>query len=418
MTAPLVLLHELHDALKQVTQTAIVLATVVCICFVLLRKAEAEKRLRSEVSTKHSAFKVSSLRGQQSNEDVSTYWAKEYGKFKHCGLRPDPTNPHQRKPEYSLEPLDLSLPAFSAEDGAALSELREAVRDLSVAHRTDDSTLLRYLRARKGNAAAAIASFRSAAQWRDSLGVNRALKDWNLRAYEECLAPWWLSGGVLGLSRQGEPVAWERLGGCNLPSLLQRLSFDDIQKLDAVHIMRSLALLEEHSMRSGLPMGNAILVMDMHGFGKEQISWSAARAMAKLVGNRNNIMPECASHILLVRAPPPFVAAWNLFSYMLDEHTREKVQVAGRFKDQSINLLRKYIDDVEIPAFLGGRKTINGDPECRQIIAPGGKLPEFALARFLALKEEEDAGSTNLGIAKYQPPEAPPEVKNSRWCCG
>jgi len=418
MTAPLVLLDELPDAHKLVTQTAVVLATVVCVLFALLRKAEIELLLKGEVSTKDAACELSSSHEPQSNEDVSTYWAKGYGRFKHCGLRPDPINPHQCKPEYSLEALDLPLPALPAEDSAALAELREAVRDLPAAHRTDDSTLLRYLRARKGDPVAAIVYFRSAAQWRDSLGVDRALKDWNLRAYEESLAPWWLSGGVLGLSRQGEPVAWERMGGCHLPRLLQQLSFDDIMKLDIVHCMRSLASLEEYSMRSGLPMGNAILVMDMHGFSKDQVSWSAARAMAQLVDNRNKMMPACISTILCIRAPPAFVAGWNLFNKMLDPGVREKVQVVGRSKDQSINLLRKYIDDDEIPMFLGGRKTINGDPECKQVIAPGGKLPEFARTRFLILKEEEDTGSSVLSTARFHFSEDPPEAKYGRWCCG
>merc|ERR1712129_180322 len=117
----------------------------------------------------------------------------------------------------------------------------------------------------------------------------------------------------------------------------QQLSFEDVVKLDVVHTMRSLASLEEHCMRCGQPMGNAILVTDMHGFSKDQVSWAAARAMATLFDNRNKIMPECVAHVLVVRAPPAFVAAWNIFNMMLDENTREKMQVAGRSGDQSMN---------------------------------------------------------------------------------
>jgi len=416
MTAPLVLLDEMTDA-KLVTQTAIVFATVFCVLFALLRKPGVDLSRKAKVGTEYAACKPSSSNAQQSDEDMLTWLAKGYGRYKHCGLRPDPINPHQGKPEYSLDPLDLPLPALSAKDVVALADVREAVRDLSAAHRTDDSTLLRYLRARRGNAAATASYFRSAAQWRDSLGVNRALKDWNLRAYEESLAPWWLSGGVLGQGRRGEPVAWERFGGCHLPNLLSQLSFDDVMKLDIVHTMRSLAALEEYSMQSGHPMGNAILVLDFHGFSRDKVSVSAARAFATLIDNRNKIMPECISRIIVVRAPPTFVAAWNIISVMLDANICEKVQVAGRSKDKSISVLRKYIDDEDIPMFLGGRKAFAGDPESKLILAPGGRLPEFACTHFFALKQEQEACDA-IGIAKYQLPEDPPETKHGRCCCG
>jgi len=380
-----------------------------------LPKAEDEVRL---VWNGTESSDLSRSTSQQSDEDMSTWLDKDYGRYKYCGLRPDPINPHQCKPDVSLEPLDLPLPALCAKEVAALAEVREAVQDLSATHRIDDSTLLRYLRARKGNAAAATAYFRSSAQWRDSLGVNTALKDWNLRAYEDSLAPWWLSGGVLGLGKQGEPIGWERLGRCHLPSLLSQVGLEDFIKLDIVHTLRSLAAVEEFSMRTGQPLGNAILVQDLDGFSGDQVTVPVARALATLVDNRNKIMPECILRILIIRAPPAFVAAWSMFSAMLDANTREKIQLAGRSKDKSINLLRKYIDDEEIPVFLGGRKAYNGDPESKLILAPGGKVPEFAHARFLALKQEQDDTNIRPGVEEYQLPEGPPETKPGRCCCG
>lgn len=63
---------------------------------------------------------------------------------------------------------------------------------------------------------------------------------------------------------------------------------------------------------------------------------------------------------------------------------RDKVQVVS-CPDKSLEVIRKYVDDDVIPAFLGGSKTIHGDPDCSVQIAPGGVPPEEAVERLLAM---------------------------------
>merc|ERR1712151_1374911 len=110
--------------------------------------------------------------------------------------------------------------------------------------------------------------------------------------------------------------------------------------------------------------------------------------MAKLVECRKLLLIEMLGQILVVNAPAAAVSAWALMSHILDPETASKVQIAG--PKESADLLRRYIDDSNIPAFLGGTKYVNGDPECRLLLAPGGLPPEAALSRLTDLVAKGD----------------------------
>jgi len=101
------------------------------------------------------------------------------------------------------------------------------------------------------------------------------------------------------------------------------------------------------------------------------------------VNNRNMIMPECISKILVIRAPDALVYAWGIFKRIVDPGIARKVKVASA--SESLALLRQYISDDQIPAYLGGSLRTGGDAECRQVLAPGGPIPEAAFRRFLQL---------------------------------
>jgi len=307
-------------------------------------------------------------------------WAQGFGRSKFCGLRLDPLTDNT-PPAYSLEPLDLPLPELSDAQAESVAELGRRVRKYSHKHRTDPCTLLRFLRARKYDVDRAERYFKKAVSYWNKWGVRDALTTWNLEAYERCLGAWWLSGGFLGHGLKGQAVAYERLCRCYWPKLVGVLPWHDLVRLDIVHCLRCLAACEEESLRSGLPLGNGILVQDCDGFGWDQVSFSASVAMGRLVKARNFLMPECLSTILVIRAPTSWNYAWSMFKHTLDAGIRAKVKVA-RPGAESLALLREYISDDEIPAFLGGKKHIQGDPQCRQVLSPGGLPPKEALDRF------------------------------------
>jgi len=316
--------------------------------------------------------------------EAQACWAAGFGRYKYCGLREDPLSDRE-PPDFSTKNLHLAMPPLQAQDKMNMDALRRRTEDLvkDQQHRTDDCTLIRFLRARKGNVDKAECLLRQAAAWRQKHDVNRALSDWNLEAYEQCLAPWWLSGGIIGRGRQGETVGIERLGRSFFPRLAAHLSEDIIQKIDIVHCMRVAAAVEEDAHARRVPLLPFTLVVDMEGFGRDQVQLSAARLLAKLIEGRNLMLTEMCGRILVVRAPAAAVYAWSVLKKLLDRGTVEKVQMATT-KD-SPALLRLHIDEDVLPAFLGGRRCINGDAECRALLAPGGPVPDEAFQRIQEL---------------------------------
>jgi hypothetical protein len=239
-----------------------------------------------------------------------------------------------------------------------------------------------------------------------------SLDTWNLEAYENCLAAWWLTGGFMGHARDGSPLYFERMGNAQFPTLASQLSVDELVSLDIVHCMRSLGAIEEDALRNGRPVRETLFVCDVKGFGWDQVSISAARVFAKIVGGRNYMLTETVSVILLVRVPSWFVGVWERFKYILDEGVRNKVRMAT--EDQSLSLLRGFIDDENIPVFLGGSKRdVNNDPQCRTLLAPGGGAPREAIDRFRALTVHQ----SNVGA--WKPPPTMSQTKASSWfeCC-
>lgn len=329
-------------------------------------------------------------------------WAGEYGRYKYTALRPNVFDKTVEPPAYSLEPLNLPLPPLGDDEARGLQELAARVKDLADAgHRTDLATLLRYLRARKGKVDKADELFRKACAVREEHDVDRAFSHWDLEAFERILAPWWLSGGIIGYGLQGEPVAIERIGHCSWPKLMHEVPFHVLEKIDLVHSMRCLGACEEDAVRRGVPFGGVTLIMDLHGFGWDQIQFRAAYNLSKLSTNRQLLMPETVKRLLFVRTPPAFVRAWGMFSYLMDPGTLEKLHMAT--EADTLQLLRKFVSDDCIPAFLGGRLCVDGDPECRKICAPGGLPPQEALQR---LKRQLEMTG---GIARPKNGESPDE---------
>lgn len=379
-------------------RTVRLVATALLIVAVLLPKLSSRLK-RGRERKEHIDVQQESVALDRENAEIC--WERGVGRLKHCGLRPEPRNLSAGLPKYSLEPLELPLPDLSASEQESLTELTRRVAKFSDRHRIDPGTLVRFLRARKFRVDAAESLFCKAVDYWEQHDVRNALTSWNLEAYERCLSPWWLAGGFFGHGLRGEMIAYERLSKCNWPKLKETLPWEEIEKLDIVHCIRALAACEEDSMRSGIPLGNGILVQDCDGFTWEQTSFSSAVALNRLVQNRNLLMPECLSLILVIRAPPSWLYSWQMFKHILEPGIREKVRVALPGAD-SLELLRRYIGDEDIPAYLGGKRTFDGDPECRQVLSPGGFPPRAAIDRFFELVRS-NGSSGSFGEHPYVP---------------
>jgi len=336
---------------------------------------------------------------QQIEEDCSedAHDFPERGRFKYCGLRDNPMDP-SGPPQYSLEPLGLKYPGMTSDEEQNLASLHQLVADLiQSCPRLEDDRLYRALRWAGGNVKLAAQQLRQADKFRREHDMDRALSQWDLEAYEECLKPWWVSGGFLGHGREGQPVAYERLGACNWPRLCKQLPWDLIQKLDVVHIQRCIAAVEEDALRRGGEHRGLLYIIDVQGFGWDQVQLTGARLFAKLAEGRVLFLLDMAEHILVINAPPAFQKAWAMFKYLLDKGTADKVQLMGT---DYLPLLLKYMSEDEIPGCYGGRRSIDGDLDCRQVLAPGGPIPASVRARLQKMvTEPRPVGNACRGVS-------------------
>jgi len=346
--------------------------------------------------------------------EAGACWSANYGKYKYMGLRPNPlADPEPPRFLTLQEARSLQTPEHTEDEATKLEALATRLAEFTEQEiRTDPSVMLRFLRARKGDVNAAEKYFRKAMTYHKEWDIEGVFTRWNLEAYEQVMAPWWLSGGFLGHSKKGEAVAYERIGCCNWPKLIERVPWEVIIKLDIVHLRRSHAALEEDALRRGMPVGRAVLVEDCAGFGWDQCQVKAARCIAKLIDARDMVLPFTISKVLVVNAPSSFTTAWGMFKGLLDPVTVAKFSVASPGAS-SLALLREHLDDDMIPGYLGGSCTVDSDPNCRQVLSPGGEAPQEAIDRLLDLIDQEQHGaldgppssSSGLGLHNTFPPE-------------
>eukprot|EP00427_Karlodinium_veneficum_P061470 CAMPEP_0169374112 /NCGR_PEP_ID=MMETSP1017-20121227/37360_1 /TAXON_ID=342587 /ORGANISM="Karlodinium micrum, Strain CCMP2283" /LENGTH=416 /DNA_ID=CAMNT_0009472861 /DNA_START=64 /DNA_END=1311 /DNA_ORIENTATION=- len=336
--------------------------------------------------------------------DASEYaLSQKHGKYKHCCLRLD-AFASEYPPSYSLSNLELPIPELSSEERSNLRALSIKLHDLEgTHHRTDDATLLRFLRARKGNVSAAEVYFRKSLAYRDEMMIPHMETTWNLEAYERCFAPWWCRGGIVGYSLKGGIVGWERFGICCFPQLLEAVPWTILQKLDTVHMVRTLAAFEEDSMRRGEWLGKAILVVDLDGMNLNMCKPSIAKRFGQLVEYRDMLMPNTLENIFVIQAPKAFSAAWSMVKHFLDPGIQEKVQIVSG-PTESLALLRRYMSNAFIPGYLGGGLHVNGDPQCCQILGSDSRapIPRDAIAKLLELASKESSSEKQeLPVSRY-----------------
>lgn len=64
--------------------------------------------------------------------------------------------------------------------------------------------------------------------------------------------------------------------------------------------------------------------------------------------------PECMGNCFVVNAPMLFAGVWAIVKGFLDEKTRKKIKIIG---SNFLPTLREFVEDENIPTFLGGKCT-------------------------------------------------------------
>lgn len=217
----------------------------------------------------------------------------------------------------------------------------------------DDAYLLRFLRARKFDLEKSLEMFTKYINWRAEKKVDDIYHmDFsdvhNAKQYYPHL---WFRTDKLG-----RPIFIERLGKLKFDKLTEEVA---IERLELHFIQDYERLLNDMfpacSKVKGEPVTNTCYIMDLKGVSAKMFSnkvWDLLKVASKI---GQDYYPEILGHMFIVNTPMFFYGMWNIIKVFVDEKTRGKIHILGSNYKKD---LLKYIDENDLPDFLGGKVTV------------------------------------------------------------
>ncbi|PPR07267.1 hypothetical protein CVT26_012427 [Gymnopilus dilepis] len=245
----------------------------------------------------------------------------------------------------------------------------------------DDPTLLRFLRARSFNPAAAQKQFTDTENWRKKHDVPRLFYEISDEDFEH--------------SKRFYPRWTGRRDKLGLPLYVYRLaSLEPVQKeLDAIPAdvrYQRIVVLYEYMDRftfplcsqlphatAAIPISSTTSIIDLANVSFGSL-WKLRSHLQEASRMSTANYPETLHHIAIVNSPSFFPTIWNWIKGWFDEGTRQKIHVLGRDPGSSLRIL---IHAKDLPQVYGGELPWNYedepllDEDTKQLI---GELPKGA----------------------------------------
>ncbi|KAG0654463.1 cytosolic factor, phosphatidylinositol/phosphatidylcholine transfer protein [Maudiozyma exigua] len=265
---------------------------------------------------------------------------------------------------------------------SALEEFRKILEDAGFEERLDDSTLLRFLRARKFDIALAKEMFENCEKWRKEYGTNTILEDFHYD--EKPLVAKFYPQYYHKTDKDGRPCYFEELGAVNLPEMTkitteERMLKNLVWEYESVAKFRVPAC----SRAAGYLVETSCTIMDLKG-----ISISSAYSVLNYVREASyisqNFYPERMGKFYMINAPFGFSTAFRLFKPFLDPVTVSKIFILGSSYQKD---LLKQIPAENLPVKFGGKSEVDeakgglylsdiGPWRDPKYIGPEGEAPE------------------------------------------
>jgi len=218
--------------------------------------------------------------------------------------------------------------------------------------RHDDATLLRFLRARKFNQAAAMTMFVNFEEWRKTFagcGVDELVKtfDFKEKAQVEKFYPQYYHK----MDKEGRPIYIERLGKVNATEMYKITTQDRLlQNLVCEYEKNQNQRLPACSKAVGHPVETSCTILDLAGVGVRQF-WDVKNYVSEASKIGQDRYPETMGRFYLINAPWGFSTVWNVIKGWLDPVTQAKIKILGG--NYQADLLEN-IDADALPSDLGG----------------------------------------------------------------
>ena len=253
----------------------------------------------------------------------------------------------------------------------------------------DDVYLLRFLRARKFDLEKSTDMFSNYIKWRTEKKVDEISKmDFSdINKAKQYYPHLWFRTDKLG-----RPIFIERLGKLNFDKLIQQTS---MERLELHFIQDYERLLNDMfpacSKARGELISNTCYIMDLKGVSAKMFSskvWELLKVASKI---GQDYYPEILGHMFIINVPMFFYGMWNMIKLFVDEKTRNKIHILGSgYKKE----LFKYVDEKDLPDFLGGKVTVEEYGE--NFSNEQGPWIEKPLIQAQLIKEEVPLSNTNI----------------------
>ncbi|KIK65950.1 hypothetical protein GYMLUDRAFT_257864 [Collybiopsis luxurians FD-317 M1] len=252
----------------------------------------------------------------------------------------------------------MSLPAYSQEE--ILSQFREQLFSEDILHEgdtigSDDTTLNRFLRARKYDLTAAKKLFTDAQNWRKSTKIDELYSSLDPFDYPEqeavngCWEIWFHK-----TDKRGRPLMFHYLRGLDLQLLAQKGVTPERQwETIAVNLeCITREIIPAAQKKYGEHIDSTYLIFDMKDFGRVLTKfWQMRNSIQKVAQICQDYYPETLAKVSIINAPSTFTIIWSVIRPWLAKETADKVEMLGSdFRER----LLEDIDEENLPLDAGG----------------------------------------------------------------
>ncbi|KAF7296528.1 Sec14 cytosolic factor [Mycena chlorophos] len=248
---------------------------------------------------------------------------------------------------------------LSATQEAALAQFKSSLTEAKFYDpenpgRLDDPTLLRFLRARSFDPAAALKQFSDSMEWRKQNDVDNLYATFDVDEMEDSrrFYPRWTGRR----DKNGMPIYVYRIA--SLDSKIQK----DIHGVPPARRFQRIIVLYEYMVRFALPLCTHLphstqtpITCVMTIIDLENVSigsmWTLRSHLAESAKLATANYPETLSTIAIVNAPSFFPTIWGWIKGWFDPGTRNKIHILGKTPKED---LLKLIDEENLPRPYGG----------------------------------------------------------------
>lgn len=249
------------------------------------------------------------------------------------------------------------LQSLPEEEQQPVCELYNLVVDMKTEELQEHmqvDTLIRWLRFKKLDVAAAAKELRSYLEWRQEFKVDEKCLAFDASEARKIFEKYTCSE-FFGKDKNGVPVLYSPMGSTDPGGIVELIGSDNWMLAHLAAIERDQREQRVIAKESGKCITARALVIDVTGFECHRAR-KAIDVYADTAKLLDRYYPLRSSKVLLVNCPWLFTACWKIAKGIMDDATVAAIGVYGEKSKDWIPDFTEIVDIEEIPEAYGGKK--------------------------------------------------------------